>query len=122
MRGIKAYWFFTVCLMMMGLVGRIIVGSVPFPPLSPFSSPIGSFESQNKNTHYSKNFFSSTESVTKSGKKNGQPKTAGYRQWFGVLQSFTSPKSLRIYHGIDPPLKKCFFNPDLSSSLRPPSC
>jgi hypothetical protein len=116
--------FPAIFLMMLGLICRLVAGSIPIPPVSPFSSPETHFISQgNHAVHYDEESAAAVVSFAKTGKKNGHRVETHVTSWYGLLA--VNPVAERDLSPLDSFSLGIFSkiaSPDLGTNLRPPSC
>lgn len=114
--------FLVIGLMMVGLIGRIVAGSIPTPPLSPFSS----FASLVAQTHHEGRTTVASVPLTfaKTGKKQQKHASEGQaRPWYGLLDQFADKDPTVDPIGtLSAATARGIPSPDLRTNLRPPSC
>lgn len=106
----KYFFFFIVALMFVGMVGRLVAGSIPIPPQSPFSI-------QTLTVSHS----ASALNMAKSGKKQEHHSEAP-RPWYGLLEKEEDSSPLHLVSILPVSLSFSIPTRALQPAQRPPSC
>lgn len=123
MRKVATRFSFTIILMLVGLLGRLVSGSIPIPPNSPFSAPELHFFAQTSDfvAHHASSSLPVIH-VAKSGKKHSQATSGHSRPWYGVLDANHDDDALKPSGPHASELAQNVPTPHSQTNLRPPSC
>jgi hypothetical protein len=116
----RVLYIFVIALMFFGLVGRIVAGSIPIPPQSPFTLGDAQISAHVDPVHAPIDF--PAINMAKTGKKQDHHHEQAPRPWYGVLAKDRAGFPLHLVAILPCSAPLSVPEPGLEPSQRPPSC